>query len=524
MPHRDASDTKLPPEDLIYRVSGTRDSDWFHRSGALSLQGFEEALASIGRSLQSFESILDFGCGCGRVMSWMAGRLDNRRLHGVDIDREAIEWAKQNLGDIDFRVIETRPPTSYANNEFDLVYCHSVFTHLNEAYQDEWLAELRRITKPGGILLVTTHGEHAFDGVLKMWREHNADPSPLERKLRNSGTLFIVDDSWKNGPFPDYYHSMFHLPWYVKRHWGDFFAVRAHFPKAALDFQDLWVLERPAPCAAGGVSEDAPDDNAAAVCHPPLPEPDFRRLVGPLDDEFYDNPTGSLVYPEIPAHLYESVFDFGCGCGRIARQLLQQRVRPTRYLGIDIHKGMIAWCRDNLAAIDSHFEFLHHDVYNIGLAPENTKRYTAPFPAEDGQFSLVLAHSVFTHLLKEQTEFYLQEVARVLAEDGIARTTWFFFDRESFPYLAPHQVCLYVNPDDPTNAVVYDRRWFLDALSNCGLSVRLTIPPERPGHQWQVFLDHRRPGQPDEFPTGEEASEWLCGTTRRAIPRRFWRG
>jgi len=36
---------------------------------------------------------------------------------------------------------------------------YSVFTHLTEAMQRQWLEELRRITAPGGLVLVTAHGD-----------------------------------------------------------------------------------------------------------------------------------------------------------------------------------------------------------------------------------------------------------------------------------------------------------------------------------------------------------------------------
>jgi hypothetical protein len=90
------------------------------------------------------------------------------------------------------------------------------------------------------------------------------------------------------------------------------------------------------------------------------------------------------------------VFDFGCGCGRIARQLMQQSPRPQRYVGIDLHRGMIEWCRENLAPHAPGFEFQHHDVFNPGLNPGTDMRppRTRPFPVGDRAFTLVNAWSV----------------------------------------------------------------------------------------------------------------------------------
>ena len=56
----------------------------------------------------------------------------------------------------------------------------------------------------------------------------------------------------------------------------------------------------------------------------PMPPREMRVLVGPQDEQDFDNPTGRPVYPGLPPEAYRSVLDFGCGCGRVARQLIQQ--------------------------------------------------------------------------------------------------------------------------------------------------------------------------------------------------------
>ena len=255
----------------------------------------------------------------------------------------------------------------------------------------------------------------------------------------------------------------------------------------------------------------------------PLPPLTMRTIVGPTDPEDFDNPSGTPIYEMfgVPDEAYEAVFDFGCGCGRQARQLLQQVPRPRRYLGIDIHRGMVEWCRTNLSPIDRNFAFRHHDVYSPTYAPDNSLQLAEPFPAEDSAFTLVLAHSVFTHLYQAQTDYYLHEVARILRPGGLAFTTWFFFDRRSFPFLGEGRGCLFIDETDPAKAVIYDREWFIDAVRRLGLNVWRTDPPTVPGYQWTVFLTPRSPGAVDRFPLGDEGAEWLCGATARpmASPR-----
>jgi trans-aconitate methyltransferase len=80
----------------------------------------------------------------------------------------------------------------------------------------------------------------------------------------------------------------------------------------------------------------------------PIPPFEMRQLVGPTNEAAFDNPSGDPIH-QIAESNFDTVLDFGCGCGRLARQMIQQRVRPRNYLGIDLHAGMIRWCRENLA-------------------------------------------------------------------------------------------------------------------------------------------------------------------------------
>jgi len=239
----------------------------------------------------------------------------------------------------------------------------------------------------------------------------------------------------------------------------------------------------------------------------PIPPIEMRQLVGPTDPADYDNPTRSLVFPYLPARAFESVFDFGCGCGRVARQLIQQEPRPVRYLGIDLHRGMIEWCRVNLAPHAPDFAFLHHDVFNMFFNP-GKKPAVRAFAAEDGAFTLVNATSVFTHLPQGHAEHYLHEARRVLTPDGILHASWFLFDRVDFPMLTRNAHALYASDVDPTAAVLFSREWLRECARAAGFTIYDVIAPPIRGYQWLVLMTPTRPGveevelPPDEAPRG----------------------
>ncbi len=239
-----SDDRPFPGDDLAARVAGKADRDWFFQSGRQSVRDIQAVLAVAGRRLEDHERILDFGCGCGRIALWLSDVARKSRLYGVDIDRAAIEWAAAHLPYASFQVNEPLPPLDFPDGFFDLVYCHSVFTHIDEHYQDQWLGELRRVTKVGGLLVLSVHGEHALCYLEDQWRKRGRDPSPLRDARDIDGFVYIKDDEWTGGPFPDFYHTAFHSPGYVFAHWAEFFRIRAYVPRGSLDYQDFVLLER----------------------------------------------------------------------------------------------------------------------------------------------------------------------------------------------------------------------------------------------------------------------------------------
>jgi len=214
----------------------------------------------------------------------------------------------------------------------------------------------------------------------------------------------------------------------------------------------------------------------------------MRELVGPTDVSAFDNPTGGLVFPYLDSSAYRSVFDFGCGCGRVARQLIQQDPRPERYVGIDLHPGMIRCCNQNLAPRAPGFEFHHHVVFDRFFNPTGPEDDVRHFGVENQAFTLVNAFSVFTHITQRDVAFYLGEVARILVDDGVVHSSWFLFDKRLFPMLQEANNALYVDEVYPRAAVIFDREWVRSVARNAGLIIYEVIPPAIRGYQWLLLM------------------------------------
>ena len=152
----------LPPPRLRMTVAGTPGAAWFLESGRLQAAIVEEEIARHGRTIEALGRLLDFGCGCGRVVRHWA-RLGGPEIHGSDYNRSLVRWCESNLRFARFAVNELRPPLAYEPGSFDLVYGISVLTHLPEELGRAWIVELDRILRPRGLLLVTTHGAGHVD-------------------------------------------------------------------------------------------------------------------------------------------------------------------------------------------------------------------------------------------------------------------------------------------------------------------------------------------------------------------------
>jgi SAM-dependent methyltransferase len=157
-------------------------------------------------------------------------------LYGTDIDAEAIEWLQNNNAKIaEFSVNPNIPPTSFEDNKFDFIYSISIFTHLPEKMQFAWLEELKRISKPGGYLLVTVHGEN----------HHKNLPAP-KREIMEAKGFYYNDDADLTEGLPSFYKNAYHSANYIKKEWGVYFDVIKIIPMGLDNHQDIVLLRKQA--------------------------------------------------------------------------------------------------------------------------------------------------------------------------------------------------------------------------------------------------------------------------------------
>jgi SAM-dependent methyltransferase len=151
---------RLPPPYLIWLVIGTIDGELYLKSGNYQFNKLIIPLLQRNRlEIDNFQTILDFGCGCGRLTRWFYP-CTGAEIWGVDYNEKLVRWCQKNLKFANFFINKPFPPLDFADEKFNFILIRSVFTHISENAQKKWLEEFHRITTPDGIILFTVHGDN----------------------------------------------------------------------------------------------------------------------------------------------------------------------------------------------------------------------------------------------------------------------------------------------------------------------------------------------------------------------------
>ena len=215
------------------------------QSGQAAADSVHALLARNGVPVGEIGSMLDFGCGCGRVIRHWAN--SGVEVHGCDYNTVLVSWCRRRLPFARFETNGLAPPLPYADASFELVYALSVFTHLPRTLQQQWMGELARVLTPDGYLIVSTHGEAYLETLTEVERNRVRDRQLVVRNDAEAGSnrcgVFFSED-------------------YVRRHLAPGFVVRDYAPRGALGNppQDLVLLQARA-------------TNTAVSTHTPAPPP-----------------------------------------------------------------------------------------------------------------------------------------------------------------------------------------------------------------------------------------------------------
>ena len=199
-------------------------------------------------------SLLDVGCGPGTITADLAARLAPGRVVGIDpaatvIEAASAAHAAPNLTFATGSVYELTD----ADDTYDVVYAHQVLQHLADPVAA--LREMRRVTRPGGLVAVRDSDYGAFvwspaDPVLSRWSQLYHEVTVRNRAEADAGRFLHV---WaRHAGLTDLRVSSstwtFHTP-EERAWWGGLWADRVRqsaFAEQALEYgvSDRGELER----------------------------------------------------------------------------------------------------------------------------------------------------------------------------------------------------------------------------------------------------------------------------------------
>jgi SAM-dependent methyltransferase len=225
-----------PPSDLMAKSAFTTDPHLFKMGGLKSYFDLRDA----GRLHGAFDStgrVLDLGCGCARVTVHLLlhGGLE---VFGCDIDPTAIEWCDEHLPSGRFSRNDPWPPTPYEDGAFDMVICHSVFTHFARNVQRTWIPEIRRILAPDGLLMLSVYG-----ATLAEFEHHEIFPVKPQPGAF-FGLFATGPSSTLGGILPQGYHyqHVVQSQEFTIEEWSRDFEVLDYIERGIEDSQDLLVM------------------------------------------------------------------------------------------------------------------------------------------------------------------------------------------------------------------------------------------------------------------------------------------
>jgi SAM-dependent methyltransferase len=224
-----------------------------------------------------------------------------------------------------------------------------------------------------------------------------------------------------------------------------------------------------------------------------LPPGEYRELVcGPDATDLFEQAGQWLVdflsYEGMLAP-GTSFLDIGCGCGRVARYLLDKRIKT--YRGFDRHRGMVNWCSQEISKRDRRFSFDFFPLKSSCYEPWDNERGAFAvedfhFPYPDAGFDTCLLASVFTHMPPNEVRHYMAELTRVMRSGGKIVLSVFFSPTGKLEF-----------HDNRLN-VFHDAREFYGDLARRPWDVRRVGHRFTPGESFAAQAASPEPFQPYE--------------------------
>ena len=228
------------PPDHIHRME-KKDPLWcgsFYQANMVL-----DALGRAGLRLEEDGTYLDFGCSSGSMVRVLNSLQPDASWHGCDPVQSSIDWATENLSDIDFFCNPQEPPMPCAAEVFDGVMAISIWSHFSERAALAWFNEMNRIIKSGGWLFFTSHGITTFRWQCEMKRRKPEGIWSTYRDFAAHNFAFHPIVETMGIDLSDWGNAYFNAQWVATNLDQDWKTI-SFLPGRNQRNQDAWLLRR----------------------------------------------------------------------------------------------------------------------------------------------------------------------------------------------------------------------------------------------------------------------------------------
>jgi SAM-dependent methyltransferase len=148
-------ESRISAGDGMYTGNGAH----YYKVGLAAIRSIEEAIDAA--QLGSVNRILDLPCGHGRVLRFLVRRFPHAEITASDLDRKGVDFCARVFG---AEAVYSEPNLDQfaLAAHFDLIWCGSLVTHLNDRGIRGLLTFFAHHLQADGLLIFTTHGERVI--------------------------------------------------------------------------------------------------------------------------------------------------------------------------------------------------------------------------------------------------------------------------------------------------------------------------------------------------------------------------
>lgn len=224
-----------------FMLDSTRAPDVEHYSrGARQFVGIlDRALEEAGRSWDDVNSVLEIGCGYGRIVRELRSQHPKLDIYVNDVMDEGAQFTAREFNARQIPLLESSSDQVAA--KFDLIYLLSVYTHMPRDMIERNLGLLSAALRPRGVVVFTIHGEGSAR-TAERYEQYWLDKTRVLRAL--------ADDGYYYERYP-YYRTEYGLTWFTPEAVSDMVSKAApaleqvsHHPMELDGHQDIYVYRR----------------------------------------------------------------------------------------------------------------------------------------------------------------------------------------------------------------------------------------------------------------------------------------